>query len=64
MLLAGRTSIIIAHRLATIRDADRIIVLRDGRILEQGNHAALLAQGGLYVELYRRNFSSFDDSGE
>jgi ATP-binding cassette subfamily B multidrug efflux pump len=61
VLLAGRTSIVIAHRLATVRDADNIIVLRQGEILEQGNHAQLLVQDGLYASLYRRNFSSFDE---
>jgi len=63
VLLAGRTSIVIAHRLATVRDAHKIIVLREGRILEQGNHEALVASGGLYANLYRRNFSSFDELG-
>ncbi len=62
VLLAGRTSIIIAHRLATVRDADKIIVLRQGQILEQGNHDALLNNNGLYANLYRRNFSSFDEA--
>jgi ATP-binding cassette subfamily B protein len=64
VLLAGRTSIVIAHRLATVRDADNIIVLRNGAILEQGGHHALMAQGGLYANLYQRNFSSFDEAAE
>lgn len=62
VLLEGRTSIIIAHRLATVRAAHRIIVLRDGVILEQGRHSELLQNGGLYAALYRRNISSFDES--
>jgi putative ABC transport system ATP-binding protein len=49
----GRTAIIIAHRLATIRDADRIAVIRDGRLVELGAHAGLMAQGGAYAALYR-----------
>jgi subfamily B ATP-binding cassette protein MsbA len=55
-LMAGRTTFVIAHRLATVLSADRIVVLDRGRIVEQGNHAALLAQAGLYRELYRRQF--------
>ncbi|MEC8852341.1 MAG: ATP-binding cassette domain-containing protein, partial [Pseudomonadota bacterium] len=60
-LLTGRTALIIAHRLATIRDADRIIVLQDGAIVETGSHHALMEKGGLYARLYRMNYASFDD---
>ncbi len=60
-LLRGRTAIIIAHRLATIRGADRILVLRDGEIIEQGNHDSLVADEGLYARLYKLNQGSFDD---
>lgn len=55
-LMQGRTSFIVAHRLATIREADIIIVMKDGRIIEQGSHGALLAQNGLYYELYHSQF--------
>jgi ATP-binding cassette subfamily B multidrug efflux pump len=61
VLLKGRTSIIIAHRLATVRDADKIIVLRNGAIAEQGSHESLLLQDGLYAGLWCRNYASFDD---
>jgi ATP-binding cassette subfamily B protein len=54
--LAGRTSLVIAHRLSTVLNADTIIVLEGGRIVEQGKHAELLAAGGLYAELYRTQF--------
>ena len=60
-LLAGRTGIVIAHRLATIRGADRIIVLQNGEIIETGNHDELIAHGGLYARLYAMNYASFDD---
>jgi ABC-type multidrug transport system fused ATPase/permease subunit len=55
-VLAGRTAIVIAHRLSTVRHADRIIVLRQGEILEQGSHDALILQGGPYAELYNTYF--------
>jgi len=55
-VLRGRTSIVIAHRLSTVRAADRIIVLRDGQIIEAGDHDGLLAQGGHYAELYTTYF--------
>ncbi len=55
-VLQNRTSIVIAHRLSTVRAADRIIVLRDGQIIEEGSHDALLAQGGHYAELYTTYF--------
>jgi len=54
--LAGRTSLVIAHRLSTVRDADLILVLESGRIVQHGTHASLLAQGGLYADLYRTQF--------
>ncbi len=54
--LAGRTSLVIAHRLSTVRDADLILVIEDGRVVERGQHDALLAEDGLYAELYRTQF--------
>lgn len=62
VLFAGRTCMVIAHRLATIRDADRIIVLQQGRILEQGGHGKLMRAKGLYHRLYTSAHASFDDA--
>jgi ATP-binding cassette, subfamily B, multidrug efflux pump len=55
-LLKGRTSLVIAHRLSTITNADRIVVIHDGRIIEQGSHAELLTKQGMYYDLYRTGF--------
>ncbi|MGI8305720.1 ABC transporter ATP-binding protein [Saccharopolyspora hattusasensis] len=62
--LSGRTALVIAHRLATIREADRILVVSEGRIAEEGTHTELLARGGLYTELYRTQFAQQDDADE
>jgi ATP-binding cassette subfamily B multidrug efflux pump len=56
-LMKGRTSFVIAHRLSTIRDADTILVMNKGDIVEQGNHAELIAQGGFYADLYHSQFA-------
>ena len=56
-LRSNRTSFVIAHRLSTIRDADTILVMDGGRIVEQGNHAALLALQGAYYNLYNSQFA-------
>ena len=61
ILLEGRTGMVIAHRLATIRGADRIIVLQNGEMIETGNHDELMEKNGLYAKLYNMNYSSFDD---
>ena len=55
-LTQGRTSFVIAHRLSTIKNADLILVMRDGDIVESGTHAELLAQGGFYADLYNSQF--------
>ena len=57
-ILAGRTSIVISHRVAAVKDADRILVLDRGRVAEQGTHATLLATGGLYASLYREQLAA------
>ncbi|HJD43081.1 MAG TPA: ABC transporter ATP-binding protein/permease [Candidatus Mediterraneibacter quadrami] len=56
-LMKGRTTFIVAHRLSTIREADVILVMKDGQIIEQGNHQSLLAQGGFYRHLYESQFA-------
>ena len=61
VLFEGRTCLVIAHRLATVRDADEIVVLQQGRIVEQGSHDVLMDKGGLYARLYASSHGSFDD---
>ena len=61
-LMEGRTSFVIAHRLSTIRNADLILVMRDGNIIEQGNHDELMAQNGFYADLYNSQFVEEDAS--
>lgn len=63
-LLEGRTGLVIAHRLATTRGANRIIVLQNGQVIATGNHDQLIAMGGLYSKLYNLNYASFDDIPE
>ena len=55
-LMRGRTSFVIAHRLSTIKDADLILVMKDGDIVEQGTHDELLLRGGFYAKLYNSQF--------
>ena len=61
-LMEGRTSFIIAHRLSTIRNADLILVMKDGDIIEQGNHEELLAQNGFYADLYNSQFEEAEEA--
>ena len=56
-LMEGRTSFIVAHRLSTIREADVILVMKDGKIIEQGSHEELLKKGGFYQSLYQSQFA-------
>jgi ATP-binding cassette subfamily B protein len=59
--LQGRTSLVIAHRLSTVQEADQILVVQEGRVVERGRHDELLGRGGLYTELYRRQFAAQED---
>jgi ABC-type microcin C transport system duplicated ATPase subunit YejF len=62
--MADRTSIVIAHRISTIKNLDQIVVLDDGRITERGTHLELLALGGLYADMYRRQLLAEELAGD
>ncbi|MHB1498825.1 MAG: ATP-binding cassette domain-containing protein, partial [Acidimicrobiales bacterium] len=62
-VLSGRTSLVIAHRLSTVRDADQILVVEGGRIVERGRHGELMARGGLYADLYHTQFADQQPDG-
>ena len=62
--LSGRTSLVIAHRLSTVREADELLVIDEGRIVERGTHASLLADNGLYADLYRTQFADQEEETE
>ncbi|PIU05629.1 ATP-binding cassette domain-containing protein, partial [Methylobacterium sp. CG09_land_8_20_14_0_10_71_15] len=63
-VMKGRTTFVIAHRLATIRDADRILVFHEGRIVEEGTFESLVAQGGRFAELAKAQFMAAEDASE
>ena len=62
-MMEGRTSFIVAHRLSTIREADVILVMKDGKIIEQGKHEELLSEGGFYAALYNSQFAGEKQPG-
>ena len=62
-MAASRTTLVIAHRLSTIRNADRILVIDEGRIVEEGKHQELLDRGGLYRQLYLRQLGTETETG-
>jgi ATP-binding cassette subfamily B protein len=61
--LDGRTALVIAHRLSTVRGADQILVVDDGRIVERGTHRELMTRGGLYADLYTTQFADQESAG-
>ena len=61
-LMKGRTSFVIAHRLSTIRDADMILVMKDGDIIESGNHDELIKKNGFYADLYNSQFEQIEEA--